>query len=229
MSEDILKKRAKLQALLSGQPVPEVNEIRKVMLATEEVAEQKGLPKVPITESKSKPQDNDDLSAFKTFNLRESVSKYPTPNKPVSEDAISALLAGDKKKAKQVVEEEREVPDELFDVRKQIQDRAKAGKAKTKDLPKSKLIAEGIDNNYIEQQEVNISKEEIRSLIQEEIRNFFKGDGIKKIASEEIYKILAEVYEVEQKDRLMTETIHVRIGETIFSGSLKPLSKVKKK
>lgn len=227
MSNDIESKRAKLQALLGGDPNA-VKEVKNVMVAAEVVAEEKGLPTIPVKPIKKETskggrqviveeEDFDDDrvdEAFKKFNLRESVkSQYEVPP-VVSEDATLALISGDRKKLKEIVskqdEVERDIPQEKFDISKQLKERA------SKQLPKSKIIAESVEDeifNHLDNlQHSPISKEEIREIVKEEI-----------------YNILSEVYKKEEENRLMTETIHIRIGETIFSGKLTPISKVKPK
>lgn len=225
--EDLEKKKAKLQALLGGDPSA-VKEVKNVMVAAEVVAEEKGLPTIPVKPIKKETTrgskqvivEDDGANdraeeAFKKFNLRESVKSQFTPPPVVSEDATLALISGNRQKLKEITKQqesvEREIPQENFDVNKQLKERV----AKQQ-LPKSKLLGEGIENDIFEKlndlQHPPISKEEIREIVKEEI-----------------YNILSEVYKKEEENRLMTETIHIRIGETIFSGKLTPISKVKPK
>ena len=229
--EDLEAKKAKLQALLGGDPNA-VKEIKSTMIAAEIVAEEKGLPTVPVKSFKKETirggnntkksiivetdNDVDDGridEAFKKFNLRKDVkSQYEQP-KVVSEDATLALISGNRQKLKEIVnkqdEVERDIPQDKFDVSKQLKERASK-----QALPKSKLLGEGIEDDIFERvnSTIGISKEEIREIVKEEI-----------------YNILSEVYKKEEENRLMTETIHIRIGETIFSGKLTPITKVKPK
>lgn len=55
-------------------------------------------------------------------------------------------------------------------------------------------------------------------------------DMVRKIIKEEIYKVLGQIVDTEKKNRLTTEQIQVKVGNSIFSGNLKVLpSKLKKK
>ena len=98
--------------------------------------------------------------------------------------------------------QEREPTQNDFDRMRQINERLS-----NKDYPTSKPVNQQTNNNGFGQ----LNEEQIRSIIRSEV-----------------YNILNEIVKQEGENRLNEETIQIRIGKTIFSGSLKPLTKIKK-
>lgn len=196
--EQVEKKKALLRSMLQGIPTKESEVIKSVAAKT---STDTGMP---MNEAKI----NTTLKSATEISATEQMG-IPTS---LPEDAIKNLMSGNKGKAKQILEEERDIPDSAFQTNKLLQERAAKAPKKliNENLPKSSLIAN--DDVQEEFQHVGISEEKV-----------------KKMIKESVYEILAEVFEIEEKKRLTTEQIQVRIGNTIFSGSLTPISKVKKK
>lgn len=78
--------------------------------------------------------------------------------------------------------------------------------------PKPQRVVENTQVNPQITDSVGISREEIKKVIREEF-----GDMVRDILDEYMEK------------SLVTEDIHIKIGDTIFGGSLKPLPKKKKR
>jgi len=98
-------------------------------------------------------------------------------------------------------------------------------------INKSKDLQNRLDEKYEIKPQGNIKKGNIQKPtnlrdreVLKENRNFnFDINELRSVIKEIVYETINEVYE----EKLIKEDINIKIGNTIFSGSLKPIKKVK--